>query len=135
MPDISASHTILVAIGSNHSTADALIEKAQQLMSSYITDLRTTETLTTEPIGIISEPFRNCLVMGRTVLDAASLVAALKKTERDCGDRRSLRRENVIMMDIDLLLHDTQRYHLQDWSKCYIQQLLPQTDIKFPPKT
>ena len=135
MPDTSASHIVLMAIGSNHATADALIEKALQLMSRYISDLRTTETLTTEPIGIISEPFRNCLVTGRTVLDAASLVAALKKTERDCGDRRSLRRENVIMMDIDLLLHGTKRHHLQDWSKCYIQQLLPQTDIKFPPKT
>ena len=135
MPDTCDPHTVLMALGSNHATADVLIEKAIQLISSFITDLRCTEILTTEPIGIISEPFHNCLVTGHTVLDADQLVASLKKTERDCGDRRSLRRKNVIMMDIDLLLHDTERYHLPDWNKCYIQQLLPQTDIKLPPKT
>ena len=135
MPDTCASHIVLMALGSNHATADALIGKALQLMSSYITDLCTTETLTTEPIGISSGPFRNCLVTGHTVLDADQLVASLKKTERDCGDRRSLRRKNIILMDIDLLLHDTARYHLQDWSKGYIQQLLPQTDLKLPSQT
>ena len=50
MPDTCASHIVLMALGSNHATADALIEKALQLMSSYITDLCTTETLTTERI-------------------------------------------------------------------------------------
>ena len=125
----------MMALGSNHADADALIEKAIQLMSRFITDLLSTETLTTEPIGIQSGPFRNCLVTGHTVLDAAQLIAALKKTERDCGDRKSLRRAHIIMMDIDLLLHDDRRYHTQDWQRSYIQQLLPQTNISFPPLT
>lgn len=132
MPDTCAPHTVMMALGSNHPDADALIEKAIQLMSHFITDLLTTETLTTEPIGIQSEPFRNCLVTGHTVLDASQLIAALKKTERDCGDRKSLRRAQIIMMDIDLLLHDESRYHTQDWQRSYIQQLLPQTNIPHP---
>ena len=132
MPEATL-HTIMLALGSNHEEADAKIAEAIQLMSHHITDLHCTEILTTEPIGIPSGPFRNCLVTGHTNLDAPALVAVLKRTEHECGDRKSLRRKNVIVMDIDLLLHDAKRYHLKDWEKDYIIQLLPQTDIPLPP--
>ncbi len=123
MPD-AIGHTVIIALGSNHEEAEAKIAKAIQLMSSYITDMHCTKILTTEPIGIQSGPFCNCLITGCTTLDAPALIAAIKQTERDCGDRRSLRRKNVIVMDIDLLLHGTKRYHPMDWERSYIQQLL-----------
>ncbi|MBP5388474.1 MAG: 2-amino-4-hydroxy-6-hydroxymethyldihydropteridine diphosphokinase [Prevotella sp.] len=132
MPD-TTSHTVIMALGCNHEEAEAAIAKAIQLMSHYITDMHCTETLMTEPIGIQSGPFCNCIIKGLTILDAPTLMAAIKQVERECGDRRSLRQKNIIMMDIDLLLHGTKKYHPQDWKRDYIQQLLSQTCIPHPP--
>lgn len=128
MPD-AIGHNVIIALGSNHEEAQAMIAKAVQLMNRYVTDLHCTEILTTEPIGIQSGPFCNCIIKGRTALDAPALMAAIKQTERDCGDRRSLRKQNIIVMDIDLLLHGTKRYHPMDWERSYIQQLLSSTFI------
>lgn len=135
MPDASAPHAVVLAIGSNHASADALASKALRLLGDYLTDLRATEALTTEAISIKSGPFRNCLATGHTTLGADELIAALKRCEHACGDRKSLRSRHVITMDIDLLLYDDRRYHTQDWSKSYIRELLPQAGIPLPPQT
>ena len=35
-----------------------------------------------------------------------------------------LRRHGIVPIDLDLLLYDDERFHLQDWERSYIKDLL-----------
>lgn len=125
-------HKVLLALGSNHDAPQAMTH-AIRLLSHRLTDLRPTGQLQTVPVGIDSCPFTNRLATGYTTEDVPSLITALKRIEYQCGNRKRLRKDGIIIMDIDLLLYDGTRYHPHDWERTYIQQLLSQTDIETPP--
>lgn len=85
--------------------------------------LRFTESLWTEPVGITSDNFLNCLGTVETTLSQDELTAMLKQTERSCGDTPELRRRNMIGMDIDLLLYGGVKLHPSDWQRGYVRTL------------
>ena len=68
--------------------------------------------------------YLNQLVEADTDLDASQLVQQLKQLELSLGRTPEMRSQGLVPIDLDLLQHDDQRYHLRDWQRPYVQQLL-----------
>ena len=113
---------VIVALGSN-TGGEEVMRLCQQHLEALLTDTRHTAIIRTKAIGT-NGYFLNSLTSGETTLDTPALIAALKRLERRCGDRRSLRAQGQVVMDIDLLLYGDKRHHSADWKRDYIQQLL-----------
>ena len=62
----------------------------------------------------------NRLLKGYTTLTASELEVLLKQLERETG-----RDKGRVTIDADLLLYDKERFHVHDWPRTYVQQLLP----------
>lgn len=121
--------SFVLSLGTN-SGGEPLIVQARQLIEAQLGAIRMSRVMQTEPIGISSPPFLNAMAVGCTTLTAAELRAVLKKTERMCGDTRELRRQNVIMLDIDLLQLGSRSYKPEDWQRDYIQELSEELGIE-----
>jgi len=66
----------------------------------------------------------NQLVSAETTLSSEDLTSRLKDTEKCLGRTPELRRHGIVPIDLDLLLYDDKRFHLQDWERSYIKDLL-----------
>lgn len=89
-------------------------------------DIVFTEAITTpafdKPEG--AAPYSNCLAKTTTPLGESELRNLLKSIEKELGDSISLRKENIVMMDIDLLEYNGVKHHHNDWQRPYVKQLL-----------
>lgn len=120
---------ILLALGSNYEQKRNMRKAKMLLREAFGDSLRFTEDMWTEPIGIDSDRFLNCLGTAKTTLSQAELTDLLKLTERICGDTAELRRRNIIVMDIDLLRFGQTKLHAADWQRAYISRLIKSFDI------
>ena len=116
---------VIIVLGSNTGDEQLLL-RCQQLLEKMLTNCRHSAIIRTTPIGMEGDDFLNSLTCGHTTLDSTALIAALKRLERRCGDRRSLRAQGRVVMDIDLLLYGDERHHLSDWQRDYIKELMKQ---------
>ncbi len=64
--------------------------------------------------------YMNRLISGYTLLSVHELEQSLKQIETEA--HRSI---DHITIDIDLMLYDSERHHLLDWTRPYITNLLP----------
>ncbi|MBQ6063622.1 MAG: 2-amino-4-hydroxy-6-hydroxymethyldihydropteridine diphosphokinase [Prevotella sp.] len=114
---------VILALGTNHEQ-ELNMSQAKEMLSRLLDGIRFSSLAWTAPIGIVSDHFLNCLAIGGTSLSLPSLLSAIKRIERKCGDTTSLRQENIVCMDIDILMYDDKRMHQGDWQRPYIQQLM-----------
>lgn len=86
-----------------------------------------TDAIVTPAYGMKADvpPYSNFLAKTTTDLQEARLVVLLKELEKEMGDTQELRRQNIVMMDIDLLQYGGQRHHDSDWQRPYVKRLLP----------
>ena len=112
---------ILVALGSNYHQA-AHIHWASQRLSSLLSDVQLSRILWTQDIHGSGICYANQLIAGRTSLTADELQQQLKAIEAE-----SRRTKSRVTIDLDLMQYGDQRFHLQDWPRPYIQQLLGET--------
>ena len=110
---------ILVALGSNYHQA-AHIHWASQRLSSLLSDVQLSRILWTQDIHGSGICYANQLIAGRTSLTADELQQQLKAIEAE-----SRRTKSRVTIDLDLMQYDQQRYHERDWSRPYIQRLIP----------
>ena len=66
--------------------------------------------------------YLNQLATGVTDMEAADLNLRLKEIEQQLGRKHD--KSGVVTIDIDLLQHDDTRYHLRDWERDYVKDLL-----------
>jgi len=76
--------------------------------------------LWTEDIHGTKRYYMNRLAKGTTNLTVEELQQALKDIEAET--RRTKER---VTIDLDLMQYDSRCYHLSDWPRPYVQQLLP----------
>lgn len=114
---------VILALGTNHGQ-EPNMNQAKEMLARLLDDIHYSSQAWTAPIGIVSDDFLNCLAIGETSLSLHSLLSDIKRIERTCGDSPSLRQENIVCMDIDILLFGDQRMHKRDWQRPYIQQLM-----------
>ena len=115
-------HQVILCLGSNKD-AEAHIQKALELLREQFPDFQFTEAMWTEPVGIDSPQFLNCVAWGEAEMEFVKLRQLTKEMERRVGDRKFLRAKGMIKLDIDILMYDGQKLHPEDWERDYIQLL------------
>ena len=109
---------VLIALGSNYLQC-AHIQWATQRLSVLLTDVAISSVLWTPDIHRHGQWYMNRLVRGKTTLSPTLLIEQLKQTEQQTG-----RTKQHVTIDLDLMQYEAERYHLSDWERPYVLQLL-----------
>lgn len=113
------THHIIIAIGSNASPA-AHVQWASQWLSGTFRDVRLSRTLWTPDVKGTGRCYMNRLAVATTSRSCQDVERLLKQAEGRTG-----RTPGNVTLDLDLMQYDGARYHLSDWPRPYIQQLIP----------
>lgn len=116
-------HKIILALGSNHE-AKVNIELALNLLSKSIKIIQSTPSYDNESTEFPISIFTNKILVCETELSYEKLNKELKHIETECGRNNYAKNTGIIPLDIDILLYDNNRYHINDWDKPYIKYLL-----------
>jgi 2-amino-4-hydroxy-6-hydroxymethyldihydropteridine diphosphokinase len=112
-------HQVLIALGSNYRQ-NAHIQWTSERLSCLLDDPHMSRKLWTQDIHGTGQWYMNRLVAGDTSLSLDEINKKLKEIETE-AHRSSIH----ITIDMDLMLYDSERHHLQDWTRPYITNLLP----------
>lgn len=134
------THKVLLCLASN-CQQEQNMEAARSLLSGLLADLHYTTEHWTEPVAthgdwlpvqtdsaqgasphVLRVRYLNQLATGVTDMEAADLNLRLKEIEQQLGRKHD--KSGVVTIDIDLLQHDDTRYHLRDWERDYVKDLL-----------
>lgn len=110
--------SVLIALGSNYHQS-AHIQWASQRLSALLSDVTLSRVLWTPDIHGRGQWYMNRLLRAKTSLSPTQLTSLLKQIEQE-----TQRTKQHVTIDLDLMQYDQQRYHLDDWQRPYIQQLL-----------
>ncbi len=113
----------VVGMGTN-SRQDEMMARAKELMEKEFQVVAFSHEAYTDPIGISSDKFLNCLALISTSLSADDVNRRLKAIETACGNTSALRRKHVVRMDLDLLLYGSIRLHTADWQRPYVAEMM-----------
>ena len=118
------AHSCIISLAANCNQEENLAE-ARRRLSQILFSTTYTEAIWTEPFKHPDSPlYLNQLVYAKTSRTAEELESELKTIERDMGRTPADRQQGIVCIDLDLMQHDDTRYHLRDWERPYIQQLL-----------
>lgn len=115
---------LILALGTNCNQEKTISLAQEKLRSMFGKDIIFTECVWTEPIGIKSDKFLNCLAFTHTQHKLEYLCKALKHIERTCGNCKRARTNNIVSMDIDILKYGGLTLHTEDWNRKYIITLI-----------
>lgn len=112
------SHRILIALGSNHRQP-VFIQWASQRIGVLLDNPQYSDTMWTKDIKGSGRMYMNRLVAGTTLLSVREIEQKLKEIETEAH-----RTTDQVTIDLDLMQYDSERYHLRDWPRPYISNLL-----------
>ena len=115
---------IIISIGSNYNQKENISFAKKKLAGMLGEQTSFTRDMWTEPVGIQSEKFINCICISTTRHTLLQLTKAFKQLEKKCERSKKNDLISKIPLDIDILLSGNQRYHEKDWERQYIQELL-----------
>lgn len=115
---------IIISIGSNYNQKENISFAKKKLTGMLGEQTSFTRDMWTEPVGIQSEKFINCICISTTRHTLLQLTKAFKQLEKKCERSKKNDLISKIPLDIDILLYGNQRYHEKDWERQYIQELL-----------
>ena len=115
---------VLISIGSNVD-ASRNVAEAVRLLSQLIDEVCISEIISTKPFG---EHYKNefcyCLMRGETSLPFIELEQQLKQMERSFGRTAASKQSGLVPLDLDILQYGSEKYHLHDWQRPYVADLL-----------
>ena len=115
-------HHIIIGLASNINH-EANLQAAREQLTQLLTEVHFTSAIYTDPIGSLrQEPYLNQLCQGTTALGMNLLNEVLKEIEKRLG--RTHNEDGIVTVDLDLLAYDDERYHLRDWERNYVKDLL-----------
>ena len=115
-------HHIIIGLASNINQ-EANLEAAREQLIQLLSEVHFTSAIWTEPIGALrQEPYLNQLCRGTTALGMNLLNEVLKEIEKRLG--RTHNEDGIVTVDLDLLEYDGERYHLRDWERNYVKDLI-----------
>ena len=109
---------VLIALGSNYHQS-AHILWASQRLAALMANVTLSPVLWTPDIHGRGLWYMNRLLRARTMLSPTQLTALLKQIEQE-----TQRTKQHVTIDLDLMQYDDQRFHLDDWQRPYIQNLI-----------
>lgn len=122
------SKRVILALGTNVNQ-ERNMKQARQLLVDTWPDMKFTTPKWTQPIGMSSALFYNCLAYTEVEESLEELTKKVKNMERICGNTGAERSLNRIQMDIDILLYGDNKLHIDDWQRNYVQELM--NEIEF----
>ena len=115
-------HHIIISLASNKNQ-EANMARARELLTQLLTETSFTSAIWTDPIHSIREDkYLNQLCQGTTTFGEGLLCEVLKEVEKRLGRTRN--EDGIVDIDLDLLQYDKQRFHLRDWERDYVKNLL-----------
>ena len=115
---------LILSLGSNCDQEESMSAAKEKLRSMFGDDITFSECVWTEPIGIESDKFLNCLAFTHTSHKLEYVCKAVKHIEKGCGNRKRARTSNIVKMHIDILKYANQILHESDWRRKYITELM-----------
>ena len=109
---------VLIALGSNYHQS-AHILWASQRLAALLADVTLSPVLWTPDIHGRGLWYMNRLLRAQTSLSPTQLTALLKQIEQE-----TQRTKQHVTIDLDLMQYDDQHFHLDDWQRPYIQNLI-----------
>lgn len=122
------SKRVILALGTNVNQ-ERNMKQVRRLLVDTWPDMKFTTPKWTQPIGMASDLFYNCLAYTEVEESLEELTEKVKNMERICGNTRAERSLNRIQMDIDILLYGDNKLHIDDWQRDYVQELM--NEIEF----
>lgn len=117
------SHSVILCLGSN-ADQEANIQRAQQLLRTEYASIAFTPSIWTEPVGVMSPPYLNCLATMTIEDNLSRLHNKTKSIEQLMHSSPEERKGNTVRIDIDILCFDRQHYHEDDWNRDYVKRLI-----------
>ena len=115
-------HHIIISLASNYQQ-EANMDAARTQLVQLLSEVHFTQAIYTEPIhSLRNEPYLNQLCKGTTALGRNLLSEVLKEIEKRLG--RTHNEDGIVAIDLDLLEYDGERYHLRDWERSYVKDLI-----------
>ncbi len=119
---VQKEHHIIISLASNFNQ-EANLEAARAQLTQLLTEAHFTSAIWTEPINSLrSEPYLNQLCKGTTAFGFNLLNEVLKETEKRQG--RTHNEDGIVTLDLDILQYDDEKFHLRDWSRNYVKDLI-----------
>ena len=115
-------HQIIISLASNENQ-EANLQAAREQLTQLLSEAHFTSAIWTDPINSIrQEPYLNQLCKATTAFSMNLLNEVLKETEKRLG--RTHNEDGIVTIDLDLLQYDEAQYHLRDWSRNYVNNLI-----------
>lgn len=114
---------IIFSLGSNFEQ-QANMNHAKELLCTFFKDIRFSPLVWTKPIGFVSDRFLNGLASALSPYTMEQTVEVLKNIELACGSCDWEKKNNLIRMDLDLLQYSQDLFHIDDWERAYIKNLI-----------
>lgn len=115
-------HQIIISLASNENQ-EANLQAARKQLTQLLSEAHFTSAIWTDPINSIrQEPYLNQLCKATTAFSMNLLNEVLKETEKRLG--RTHNEDGIVTIDLDLLQYDEAQYHLRDWSRNYVKNLI-----------
>ena len=115
-------HQIIISLASNENQ-EANLQAAREQLTQLLSEAHFTSAIWTDPINSIrQEPYLNQLCKATTAFSMNLLNEVLKETEKRLG--RTHNEDGIVKIDLDLLQYDEAQYHLRDWSRSYVKNLI-----------
>lgn len=114
---------LVLCLGSNYQQ-EQNIALAQMHLQQALGALTYLGPAWTDPEGIDSPPYLNCIGYVQTGLSYSHLHRLTKDIERELGRTEADKQQHVVKIDIDILQLGDDIYHRNDWDKSYVQQLI-----------
>jgi 2-amino-4-hydroxy-6-hydroxymethyldihydropteridine diphosphokinase len=119
---VQKEHHIIISLASNFNQ-EANLEAARAQLTQLLTEAHFTSAIWIEPINSLrSEPYLNQLCKGTTAFGFNLLNEVLKETEKRQG--RTHNEDGIVTLDLDILQYDDEKFHLRDWTRNYVKDLI-----------
>lgn len=93
---------ITISLGSN-TEQEQHIEEAIERLKTMFSDINFTQPQWTEPVGVVSDRYLNCLANFTTSLSLQQLVQQLKDIETAMGDKHENHEQGIVLIDLDVI--------------------------------
>ena len=93
---------ITISLGSN-TEQEQHIEEAIERLKTVFSDITFTQLQWTDPIGVVSDRYLNCLANFTTSLSLQQLVQQLKDIETAMGDTHENHKQGIVLIDLDVI--------------------------------
>lgn len=105
---------IMISLGSN-TNQEANIKTAIEELKKEFNDIHFTEPIWTEPIGVQSDKYLNCLASFTTQRSLEDLNKVLKRIETSMGDSHESHKQGIVLMDLDVIKYGNKEVKKIAW--------------------